>query len=263
MPVLVVLGKEVRDRLVLVSVVVSVLIALCLTMGALWAPLSVQFASMRALLPPGVLALVPGGDMSSITGWVNAQVMTLTAPGALIVVAILSALRGTVGEEDRGTLALLLGSGVSRATFSAAKFGATLVHVLLTGVGLLVGLMAANSIWSLGLADRRILAATGHAVALGWFFGALTIALGLATGRLRMSGMLSVASAATAFVVATFFPLSEKLSGWERISPWYYFSAADPLNEGPDYSYVILLLGVSFILYLLSLWRFARRDLRS
>lgn len=263
MPVLLVFGKELRDRMLLVAMTSSVLLLLCVATGALWEPMSVQFASLSELLPTAVLALIPGGDMSTPTGWINAQVMSLTAPGALIVVAIVSAVRGTVGEEDRGTLAMLLGNGVSRMTFGTAKLGAMLAHVLLTGVVLAAGLVAANSIWSLGVADGRLVAATAHAITLGWFFGVVTIALGLSTGRSRLSAMLSVAIAATSFVVATFFPLSNILSGWERISPWYYFSAADPLNEGAHYGYMVLLMGVSLTLFILSLGVFHKRDLKN
>ncbi len=260
---LLVFGKELRDRLVLVAVTSGVLLLLCVATGALWEPMSVQFASLRELLPTALLALVPGGDLSTTTGWINAQVMSLTAPGALIVVAVLSGVRGTVGEEERGTLAILLGNGVSRMTFGAAKLSAMLTHVLITGAVLATGLIAASSIWSLDVAASRLIAATAQAVVLGWFFGAVTIALGLSTGRSRLTAMLSVAIAATAFVVATFFPLSETLSGWEKISPWYYFSAADPLNAGANFGYMMLLLGASLTLFLLSLWTFRRRDLKN
>ena len=263
MPVLLVFSKELRDRLVLVSMTSAVLILLCVATGALWEPMSVQFASLRELLPPAVLALIPGGDMSTTTGWINAQVMSLTAPGALIVVGILSAVRGTVGEEDRGTLSMLLGNGVSRTTFGIAKLAAMLAHVLLTGVVLTAGLLAANVIWTLDVAPSHLVAAGAHAVSLGWFFGAVCLALGLSTGRFRLTAMLSVAIAATSFVVATFFPLSDTLSGWERLSPWYYFSAADPLNSGVQYGYLIVLWGVSMTLFILSLWLFVRRDLKS
>ncbi|MGC1208148.1 MAG: hypothetical protein WA880_09380 [Ornithinimicrobium sp.] len=263
MPLLLVYGKELRDRMVLVAMTSSVLLLLCVATGALWEPMSVQFASLRDLLPAALLALVPGGDMSTTTGWINAQVMSLTAPGALIVVAILSAIRGTVGEEDRGTLAMLLGNGVGRITFGTAKVCAMLTHVLVTGVVLAGGLLGANSIWSLDVQASRLIAASAHAVTLAWFFGVVTIALGLSTGRSRLSAMLSVAIAATAFVVATFFPLSQTLSGWERTSPWYYFSAADPLNEGAHFGYMMLLIGASLTLFLLSLSAFHRRDLKN
>ncbi|MGB3256872.1 MAG: ABC transporter permease subunit [Ornithinimicrobium sp.] len=262
MPLLLVFVKELRDRLVLVCMTSAVLILLCIATGALWEPMSVQFASLRELLPPAVLALIPGGDMSTTTGWINAQVMSLTAPGALIVVAILSAVRSTVGEEDRGTLAMLLGNGVSRVTFAAAKLGAMLAHVLLTGAVLTAGLLAATTVWALDVPPSHLFAAGAHAVTLGWFFGAVCLAIGLSTGRFRLTAMLSATIAATSFVVATFFPLSDALSGWERVSPWYYFSAADPLNNGVQYGYLIVLWGVSMTLFILSLWLFVRRDLK-
>lgn len=261
MTLLLVLRKELRDRTVLVAVTSTVLIVLCVAAGALWQPMSEQFASLRGILPEGLLALIPGDDMSTSTGWVNAQIMSLTAPGALIVVAVISAVRGTVGEEDRGTLALLLGNGVSRTVFASAKFAAMLVHVLTTALVLLTGLLAANSIWSLGLSVNGLIASCAHAATLAWFFGALAGWVGLSSGQTRATSMTAFSAAATAFVVATFFPLSDALSGWERLSPWYYFSGANALSEGPDPAFLLLLLGFSFTFYLLALWTFRNRDI--
>lgn len=261
MPLLLVLRKELRDRAVLVSVTCSVLILLCVAAGVLWEPMSQQFASLRDILPQGLLALIPGDDMSTSTGWVNAQIMSLTAPGALIMVAVISAVRGTVGEEDRGTLALLLGNGVSRSVFASAKFVAMLIHVLTTAVVLLCGLLAANSIWSLGISVNGLIASCVHALALAWFFGALAAWVGLASGQTRATSMTAFACAATAFVMAAFFPLSDALSGWERLSPWYYFSGANALSEGLDLAFLLLLLGLSVAFYLLALWSFRERDI--
>ncbi len=255
--------KEVRDRLVLVSVAGGVLVLLCLIAGVLWEPLQVQFAAVRDLMPPGILAMIPGGDMSNSAGWINAQVLSLSAPGGLTLVAIISALRGSVHEEDRGTLALLLGSGIGRMSFATAKTLAMMTHVALAALLLWLGLAASNAIWSLGLTPAHLIASSIHAMVLAWFFGMATLTLGLSTGRSRLSALSSVALAAAAFLVATFFPLSSTLSGWERISPWFYFSDADPLNTGLTWSYLGLLVLAALPLYAVSLRAFSERDLRT
>jgi len=255
--------KEVRDRLVLVSVAGGVLILLCLIAGVLWEPLQVQFAAVRELMPPGILAMIPGGDMSNSAGWINAQVLSLSAPGGLTLVAIISALRGSVHEEARGTLALLLGSGIGRIPFACAKALAMMTHVALAALLLWLGLAASNAIWSLGLAPSNLVASTVHAMVLAWFFGITTLTLALVTGRSRVSALGSVAFTAAAFLVATFFPLSGTLSGWERLSPWFYFSDADPLNTGLTWSYLGLLILAALPLHVAALRAFSERDLRT
>lgn len=260
---LLVLGKELRDRVVLVGVTGAILICLCLLSGVLWGPMQEQFAALRDVLPAALLSLIPGGDMSSPTGWVNAQVMSLSAPGALIAVGVVSALRGTVGEETRGTLALLLGNGIGRATFAGAKFLAMLIHVALAAVLLAAGLWVSNQIWDLGLGTGQLLGGVIHAMVLAWLFGSLTAAIGLSTGRARLTGMASITVAATSFVIATFFPLSQSLAGWERASPWYYFSGANALAEGVNVGYLLVLLSMTLACFAISLYRFSRRDLKN
>lgn len=256
-------AKEVRDRLVLVSVAGAVLMLLCLIAGVLWEPLQVQFAAVRELMPPGILAMIPGGDMSSSAGWINAQVLSLSAPGGLTLVAIISALRGSVHEEDRGTMSLLLGSGIGRISFACAKALAMMTHVALAALWLWLGLATSNAIWSLGLTPSSLVASTVHAMVLAWFFGIATLTIALTTGRPRLSALSSVAFTAAAFLVATFFPLSGTLSGWERLSPWFYFSDADPLNTGVTWSYLGLLILAALPLYVGALRLFSERDVRN
>ncbi|MGB5935183.1 MAG: ABC transporter permease subunit [Ornithinimicrobium sp.] len=258
-----VLRKELVDRALLVAVASTLLVALTVMTGWLYAPMANQFIALREALPTTLLALIPGGDMASATGWVNAQVLSLTAPGTLIVVAIVSALRGTVGEEDRGTLGLLLSAGISRMTFVAAKTAAMVLLVAMTGTVLALGLLAANAGWGLGLAWSDLVIACVFAVALAWFFGALTLALTLGTGRLRTSAMTAATCVAASFLVATFFPLSDSLDRYDHWSPWFYYSGSDALGTGASPLYFLTLIGLSVACLTPGLWIFHRRDLRS
>ncbi len=260
---LLVLRKELVDRALLVAVASALLVALTVMTGWLYAPMADQFVALREALPAALLALIPGGDMASATGWVNAQVMSLTGPGTLIVVGIVSALRGTVGEEDRGTLGLLLSAGVSRMTFVAAKSAAMVLLVATTGTVLAVGLLAANVGWGLGLAWRDLVTACGFAIALAWFFGAFTLALTLGTGRLRASAMTAATCVAASFLVATFFPLSDSLARFDHWSPWFYYSGSDALGAGASPLYFGMLIGLSVACLAPGLWVFNRRDLRN
>ncbi|CAN5541300.1 hypothetical protein BH23ACT6_BH23ACT6_15550 [soil metagenome] len=262
MAFLLVLRKELRDRALLVAVSSALLICLCVMTGWLYAPMADQFVALREVLPVVLLALLPGGDMTSAAGWVNAQVLTLTAPGTLIVVGVVAALRGTAGEEERGTLALLLGTGVGRVSFAAAKGAAMVVQVAMTGIVLAGGLLGVNAAWDLGLTARSLVVACVFAVALAWFFGTLTLSLALATGRARTSAMSAAAAVAVSFLVATFFPLSDSLRNYDQWSPWFYYSATDLLGGGALGPYYFTLIVLSLTFFIPALWVFLNRDLK-
>lgn len=257
------LRKELRDRALSLVVACALLVFLAVMTGWLYAPMADQFRALREALPAVLLALIPGGEMASATGWVNAQVMSLVGPGVLIALAVMSALRSTVGEEDRGTLGLLLSVGVSRGTFVAAKWVAMLTQVAVAGTVLAISLIGVNAVWDLGLAGSDLLLGCVFAVALAWFFGALALALALSTGRLRISAMTASAFAAVSFLVATFFPLSDSLRKYDQWSPWFYYSASDPLAGTASGVHFFTLITASLMCLLPGIWAFHSRDLKN
>lgn len=56
--------------------------------------------------------------------------------------------------------------------------------------------------------------------------------------------------------------LSEDTERYARLSPFYYYSAAQPLAEGADWAHVTLLAGVGLAALAAAFPLFQRRDLR-
>ncbi len=254
--------KETRDRLTLTVAVGTMLVALSLMTGALWAPMKDQFVRLQDSFPEALLALVPGGDMATPVGWLNAEILSIMAPAALIAVAVISAARSTAGEEETGTLGLLLSAGVGRVLLLCAKAAAMLVHVVITGAMLALGLAAASALGGLGIGAGQILGASVHTMVLAMVFGAVALVMGAGTGRRRTTTAVACGLAGLAFLVASFVPLSDQLAGWEKASPWYYFASSNPLANGPAAGDLGILVIAFAALLAASLALYRRRDLR-
>ncbi len=88
--------------------------------------------------------------------------------------------------------------------------------------------------WISDLGMNAINAAAGSALAtlLGLLFGAVTLVLSAATGRVAPSVYVSMGLALALYLVNAFFPLSEQPADWPRWSPFYYYLTENPLVTG-------------------------------
>jgi ABC-2 type transport system permease protein len=256
------LAKSVTDRLTLAGIVGLLMVAMGAFVGALWPPLRETFAGLPSDFADAIGKALPGGDLTSGIGFANAELMSIVAPVGAIAVAVISAARGTAGEEEDKTLGILLAAPVGRLTFLFTKTVAMVIHVLIVGVLLAAGIVTANLIGELGITTSGIVGATVHTVLLGTLFGAIAILTGASTGNRRLTAAATGGLAALAFAISTFLPLSNRLADGAKISPWYYFNASNPLVNGPDPGHLLVLAAMTVIPIALAAAAFHRRDLR-
>ncbi|GJF16622.1 hypothetical protein NGTWS0302_16190 [Mycolicibacterium cyprinidarum] len=256
------LAKSVTDRLTLAGIVGLLMIAMGAFVGALYPPLRETFAALPSDFADAIGKAFPGGDLTSGIGWANAELMSIVAPVGAIAVAVISAARATAGEEEDKTLGVLLAAPVGRLTFLFTKAAAMVIHVLIVGICLAVGIVAGNFIGDLGITANGIVGATAHTVVLGILFGIIAILIGAATGKRRLAAAATGGLAALAFAISTFLPLSDSLAGGAKLSPWYYFNASNPLAHGPDAGHLIILAIATMIPIAFAAAIFHRRDLR-
>lgn len=256
------LVKAVVDRLWLAVIVGALMIGMGAMVGALWPSMRDTFADLSTGLLDGIVKAMPGADLTTATGWVNAEFMSMVAPAAAITVAVISASRATAGEEEAKTLGVLLSAPVGRLTFLSVKATAMVIHVLIVGAFLAAGLIVGDRIGDLGLTATGILGATVQSVLLGVVFGMLALAIAAGTGKRRLATAITGALAALGFAMNIFWPLSDALAAGAKLSPWYYFSAADPLLNGADLGHLVVLGALAAIAALLAAAVFRMRDLR-
>ncbi|WP_010540011.1 ABC transporter permease subunit [Dietzia alimentaria] len=251
----------VRDRLVLVTTVAVLLVAMGALTGALWPSLQDAFADLPAALSDGLGTVLAGADLTSPVGWMNAEMVSLVVPGGLIAVAAISAAKGVAGEEQAKSLGVLLSAPVSRVSFLVAKTAAMVVNVLLATIGAAAGIVLGDRIGGLGIDTAGVLGTCAHAALLAIVFGAVAVLASAITGDPRLSSSVAGGLAALAFGLNAFLPLSSTLADFARVSPWYYFAHSNPLADGPDYGHLAVLSVSAVVILGLAVVAYRRRDL--
>jgi len=92
--------------------------------------------------------------------------------------------------------------------------------------------------------------------------GAVALALGAVTGRVRVAVYGAVGIALVGHVLNAFLPLNESTKGFTKWTPFAYYLNSDPLMNGMDWWHGFVLLALTVLLVGLAVVWFQRRDLR-
>lgn len=204
-----------------------------------------------------------GGSVDYLTaaGYLGSEVFALMAPLLLLVSAIGGGAGAIAGEEERGTLDLLLAQPLTRRRVVLEKLVSLVVELtglaLVLWLALVVGAAAAGmdiSAWKLGAAVLLLLL-------LALLFGALALLAGAATGhRARAIGIVT-AVAVAAYLVNSLAPLAGPLKPLRPLSPFYHYSVGDPLRDGLAPWHALVLLAAAAVCAALAPFALERRDL--
>lgn len=252
----------VRERVPLVAVIAIVMVAMGSLTGALWAPPRDAFADLSTGVSDTIEKVLAGADLTTPTGWMNAEMVSLALPGGLIAVAVISAAKGIAGEEQTKILGVLLSTPVSRTAFLIAKTTAMIINVLLATIGAAAEILLGSVIGDLGIDMAGLLGTCAHGTLLAIVFGSVAVLASALTGDARLSSSVAAGLAVLAFGLNAFFPLSDSLADYTKASPWYYFAHNNPPANGPSYTHLLVLAVTALILITFALFAYHRRDLR-
>lgn len=217
---------------------------------------------MTDALPQGMMEAVGVGDiasMSTITGFLEAEIFGLVLPLALPFFAILAAAGAIAGAEENGTIDVLMSNPLPRWQLVAAYFVST--AVALACVLAIFGLI----LWgSAQFIDAELtLGTVAEGVFGAWplalFFGGLAMVASAIFHR----RMLAVAVAGGVLFVMYFLNvvsgLVEELEFLEYFSAIYYYGT--PLTDGIDWANFAILTGAAIALAVLAVFAFQKRDI--
>lgn len=215
-------------------------------------------------LPESVRALFAGGelDLASPAGYLNSQIFALTAPLLLLIFAIGAGSGAVAGEEERGTLDLLLAHPVRRRDYVVQRFLALAALVAALTIVLLATVALGSWLVDLEIGFGRLLAASVSVGLLALLFGAAALAAGaLAPGRAR-----AIAVAAGLAVAAWIFDglaqAVDALEPWRPLAPYYHALGQNPLREGAPWAGWALLAAATAVLVAAAAAGLERRDAR-
>lgn len=215
-------------------------------------------------LPESLRALFAGGelDLASPVGYLNSQVFALTAPLVLFIFAIGAGSGAVAGEEEKGTLDLLLAHPLRRHGYVVQRFVALATQIALLGVGLLAAVALGSAAVGLEIGFGRLVAATVSVTLLALFVGSLALATGaVAPGRARAIAV-SAGVAVAAWLLDGLGQAVDPLEPWRPLSPYYQALGQNPLRNGAPWSgWAVLAVAVTALVALAALG-LGRRDVR-
>jgi ABC-2 type transport system permease protein len=215
-------------------------------------------------LPEGLRGLFAGGelDITSGPGYLNSQVFALTAPLIFLVFAIGAGAAAVAGEEERGTLDLLLAHPLRRGDFVAQRFAALLVLVVALTLVLLATVGLGSAFVSLDIDLGDLIAACGGIALLSVLFGTLALATGAIWPGRGRAVAVAAALAVAAWLVDGLGRAVDWLDPLRPLSPFYQAIGTDPLRDGVPWASWALLSALTALLLAAAIRGLDRRDLR-
>ena len=213
--------------------------------------------------PEVLRALIGGGaalDFTSPAGYLNNELFSFMAPVIFLVFAIGFGANAIAGEEDRGTLDLLLANPISRERLVFEKFAALVSLVAALGLALWLSLVAFAAVVGMEIGADRLAEAAASAVLLSVHFGAFALLLGCATGRRGLSMGLAAGAAVLAYLVNGLALLVDWLEPYRKFSPFFHYVGDEPLRNGLGADHVAVLAGATLGMAVLAVLAFRRRD---
>ncbi len=218
-----------------------------------------EFLAIIESLPPELVAALSYDQITTGAGYTQGTVHGLIGFVLVTIAAVAWGSSIIAGDEERGTLELVLAHGVGRTQVVLERFAA--IALKLIALAVLLGLMVLglNEPAALELSLEGIVA--GSVALLG--LGLLTAAVGTMTGAIV--GRRTIAVGAAAGVAVLGYALNAlanqnpDLEWLHALSPYFWAYGAEPLANGFD-PLMGLLYAVSAVALTVAVIAFRRRD---
>jgi ABC-2 type transport system permease protein len=227
------------------------------------------FATATPAVLAGFVSLAPIlsflGDpyaMQTPEGYITFRYMGAILPLLLSFWPILAGARLVRGEEERGTMDVLLATPQPRVRLLLEKVGALLLALLLITVLFALGAVAGEARIEHHSDVVRALLAGLNVSLLAFFFGMVALLLSQVTDSRRVAA--GWASGLLLLALLLYITGREVSGSWlQYLSPFYYYNLNRPfIPSFPDQPVAVLLLvGLSVLCAVGSTVLFARRDI--
>jgi ABC-2 type transport system permease protein len=254
--------KTVSDHQGLLLICAIVMFYIALMMGPIYSLMDEAILQMAASFPDALIAMVGGADMSTFEGFLQAEIFAITGPITFGVLAVLIGAKAIAGEEESGTMDLLLANPVTRSRVIFEKTLALVAYSVALGVVTFLGSWATVLLSNTELPVANVAATTALLTLLGLVFGGFALVLGSTTGRSRIASYGAAGLILVSYFLYSFMPLSESYAGFAKFSPYWYYLGSDPLVNGMNWGHAAVLGGLFVGLVLVSIPALQRRDLR-
>jgi ABC-2 type transport system permease protein len=220
-----------------------------------------QIEQLMQGLPSELISLIGGADrIFSPAGFLDTRFFSLM-PLILGVFAVIIGSGLIVGDEENGTLDLILAHPVRRFDLLTGRWLAFCVALLGILIIAWLGLIIAGSLSSIKFSPLDLALPFIALFGILIWFGGLGVLLSLTLPSRRLAASITGLILAASYFITTFALMDPSLENVAKWSPLTYYQGGSAM-EGFNVGYFAGLLLMSFIFVVLSAWLFQRRDIR-
>lgn len=222
---------------------------------------AVQLTQYVKNMPEFLRNVIGSVDYATPEGYIQSEVFSFLGPILLLVYAVGAGSRAIAGEEEAGSLDLLLSAPVTRRRVLLDKFWAMLAATFWLTFAMWVALLVFGPIFDLRPGLEGFTAATLNLFLLALAFGTVALAVGCATGSKGLGIGAPSGLALVTFILNTLAPSVDWLKPYRVLSPFYYYSSNEPILNGLQPLHAVVLAAISVVALVVALVVFERRDL--
>ena len=220
-----------------------------------------ELQAMIDTFPPELISALGYDRIGTPEGYLTSTVFGLLGPALMLVFGIGLGARTIAGEEEAGVLELAASAPVRRDALLAGRVIA--MHTQIALLALVTFAVTALLSRAVGI-DVALSGIASAALGLNLLviaFATLTLAAGAASGRRGVAVAVGAGAAVAAFIADALSGIVERGDILERISPFSWYLAGDPVAQGIDIVGYGLLGVATFLAWGVAHLLFARRDL--
>jgi ABC-2 type transport system permease protein len=253
--------KTIRDWLLWTVIAIVALWLLALMYVAVMSGSGDAYVTMLEDFPD-IIANLYGLQDGTAEGMALAGMYSMMAPLVLLTYAIGLGASAAVGEEEAGTLPILLSSPLRRRSIVVAKAVVVVIGVFLVTAGMWLGLEVSAAIFGVDFSQHDQISSAIQLIGMVLLFGALSLGVSAATGSSAIGIGVAAGVAVVSYFLTTLLPIVEELADLARLTPWWLYTGAEALYEGLDPVLLVIALVIAAVLFGAGAYRLDRRDLK-
>lgn len=242
------------------------LAALTLMQLAVYPSVHSQGAKMRDLVnsyPSAFKAMfgMEGVDFTSGPGYLSTETFSLLAPLMLIGLGIALGTGAIAGEEERGTLELLMANPVSRTRVLAAKALGSLSALVAAAVMLYLATLVGAAAFDMSVSPGMLAEATCAVLVLACACSGVTLLAGAATGKRGVAIAAGAGFAVISYFIDSLAEMTTIVKPWRVVSIFHQASATGALRNALGIAGPAATAAFAVACFLAAVYLFARRDI--
>jgi ABC-2 type transport system permease protein len=206
---------------------------------------------------PEVAKAFFGEDFTSPAGYLQSQLFSLMIPLLLLLYGIAAGARAVAGEEEGGTLDLLLAQPVSRTRVVLEKAAAIALLLAVLALAVFASVWLPASVFELDIGAGDVAAAVVAQYLLALAFAFIALLAGAATGSRSAALGIAAVLAVGAYLLDGLAQVVDALDSWRVLSPFEL--VGDPLREGLGWG-LLALAAIALVALAAAPPLFGRRD---